>query len=443
MYLCVLFLSRGVGLSLSLFFFLILSMSRERRVAAKTPRHHLINAYKNLVHASHQSVDVLLAVTRHATFDVVISLFGHPTQRRGQLHRPQEVRALLEVRANGVNLVNQIFDANDTLIAQHLLHHAVIRQRNSLLVNLTVTSLVNQIFHRLQVRVTPHDVRLNLSQSVHRGFVHLHEDAVVNLSQSQQLQNVPRLRVHVVQTSQSHDKDQLLFRFDVEAALSSGFSLQANQILLLGFVLLHVLFGALEHLFALLLLGLLGLGGVFGFLSGPLLVAFAAFENGFWSGNLFCLGMKRKKKSARQSSDFFYQNLKRTLGKTFAKWVRERRVPRDARAKRNVQNVQKNILNGFTQSHHPHNLRDALSDLRFRAISRRRTLPKQKFRESAREEKKAYRTHRRERSRRHDAPVSRADRNDARVETERVELEERTIVIFIVRGVDVFDKKWR
>jgi hypothetical protein len=24
-----------------------------------------------------------------------------------------------------------------------------------------------------------------------------------------------------------------------------------------------------------------------------------------------------------------------------------------------------------------------------------------------------------------------------------VELEERTIVIFIVRGVDVFDKKWR
>jgi len=76
------------------------------------------------------------------------------------------------------------------------------------------------------------------------------------------------------------------------------------------------------------------------------------------------------------------------LGKTFAKWVRERRVPRDARAKRNVQNVQKNILNGLTQSHHPHNLRDALSDPRFRAISRRRTLPKQKFRESAREEKK-------------------------------------------------------
>ena len=123
--------------------------------------------------------------------------------------------------------------------------------------------------------------------------------------------------------------------------------------------------------------------------------------------------------------------------------MRERRVPRDARAKRNVQNVQKNILNGLTQSHHPHNLRDALSDPRFRAISRRRTLPERKFRESAREEKKGYRTHRRERSRRHDAPVSRADRYDARVETERVELEERTIVIFIVRGVDVFDKKWR
>jgi len=52
-------------------------------------------------------------------------------------------------------------------------------------------------------------------------------------------------------------------------------------------------------------LGLLGLRGVFGFLSGPLLVAFAAFENGFWSGNLFCLGMKRKKKSARQSSSLF------------------------------------------------------------------------------------------------------------------------------------------
>ena len=65
------------------------------------------------------------------------------------------------------------------------------------------------------------------------------------------------------------------------------------------------------------------------------------------------------------------------------------------------------------------------------------------FAKAREKEKKAYRTHRRERSRRHDAPVSRADRYDARVETERVELEERTIVIFIVRGVDVFDKKWR
>jgi hypothetical protein len=62
----------------------------------------------------------------------------------------------------------------------------------------------------------------------------------------------------------------------------------------LGLVLLDVLFGAFEHLFPFLLLGFLRLGVRFGFLSGPLLVAFAAFEDGFWSGNLFVLYKERR-----------------------------------------------------------------------------------------------------------------------------------------------------
>ena len=71
--------------------------------------------HSSLVHTADERVDLVFAVTSHTTFNVVLLLLGHTAVRGGELEGPQEVGALLEVRASGVDLVDQIFDANDTL----------------------------------------------------------------------------------------------------------------------------------------------------------------------------------------------------------------------------------------------------------------------------------------------------------------------------------------
>lgn len=164
----------------------------------------------------------------------MLLLLGHAAVRGGELERPEEVGTLLEVRADGVNLVDQIFNANDTLVAEHLLDHGVIRERNALLVHLTVATLVDELSNALQVRVTEHDVRLNLAKLVESRLVRLHEDAVVDLTEAKELENLLRLRVDVVQTTEAHDKDELVLRFDVEATLGTRFTLEAHEV---GFLL--------------------------------------------------------------------------------------------------------------------------------------------------------------------------------------------------------------
>ena len=68
------------------------------------------------------------------------------------LNGHKKLATLLEVLTASVNFVNQIFDANDPLVAKHLLDHGVVRERDSLLVHLTVTTLVDQFSTCLQVR---------------------------------------------------------------------------------------------------------------------------------------------------------------------------------------------------------------------------------------------------------------------------------------------------
>ena len=45
---------------------------------------------------------------------------GARTARGGQLDRPEEVGGLLEVRADRVDLVDEVLHADDAILAQHL-----------------------------------------------------------------------------------------------------------------------------------------------------------------------------------------------------------------------------------------------------------------------------------------------------------------------------------
>lgn len=66
---------------------------------------------------------------------------------------PQEVVGSLEVRAACCDLVNQVLNADNVVLAQRLLDDAVISQRNTLLVHLAESTLVHELLDGLQVGV--------------------------------------------------------------------------------------------------------------------------------------------------------------------------------------------------------------------------------------------------------------------------------------------------
>ncbi len=70
-----------------------------------------------LNHASEQIVDVLFTVAEVTTLSEVVGLLLPAAVRVVELEGPEEVGRLLEVRADGENLVDQVLNANDAVFA--------------------------------------------------------------------------------------------------------------------------------------------------------------------------------------------------------------------------------------------------------------------------------------------------------------------------------------
>ena len=60
---------------------------------------------------------------------------------------------LLEVGASSDDLVHEIFNREDIILGEGLLNHSVVGQRNTLLVNLAVATLVDEFSDGLEVRL--------------------------------------------------------------------------------------------------------------------------------------------------------------------------------------------------------------------------------------------------------------------------------------------------
>jgi len=97
---------------------------------------------------------VRLAVTGVAALDEVGALLGEATTGVGELERPEEGVGLLEVGADGVDLVDEILHADDAVLAELALHDRVVNDGDALLVDLGETTLVHELLHGLQVGVT-------------------------------------------------------------------------------------------------------------------------------------------------------------------------------------------------------------------------------------------------------------------------------------------------
>ena len=160
--------------------------------------------HKNLVHLPDELVDELLTVTKVTTLDEVLELAGaETTSGRGELEGPQEVAGLLEVGADGVDLVDQVLDADNAVLAEVLLDEGVVGDRQALLVDLSVTALVDKLTDGLEVGVSVGDEGLDNLQHLRGGLGELNEDTVVDLEETEELESLALLGVDLVDTTRN------------------------------------------------------------------------------------------------------------------------------------------------------------------------------------------------------------------------------------------------
>lgn len=118
----------------------------------------------------------------------------------GQLERPDKVVGLLEVGANSVDLVDQVLHADNAVLAEVLLDELVVRERDTLLVNLAVATLVDELANALQVGVTEGNVRVGDGKHLLGGLGQANEGTTVDVEETEELQNLARLRGDLVDT---------------------------------------------------------------------------------------------------------------------------------------------------------------------------------------------------------------------------------------------------
>lgn len=212
---------------------------------------------RNLVHLADETVDVLLTVTSVTTLDVVLELASaETTVGVGQLEGPEEVVGLLEVGADSVDLVDQILHADDAELAEVLLDDLVVGEGSALLVDLSVTTLVEKLADGLKVGVTVGNVGVDNGQHLLGSLGEANESTRVDLEQTQELEDLAGLGSNLVDTLDTDNEDELGLTLNEEAALLASNAVEADLLALSSAVLLDVRLGTLEDNTTLLLVGL-------------------------------------------------------------------------------------------------------------------------------------------------------------------------------------------
>lgn len=119
----------------------------------------------------------------------------------GELEGPQEVGGLLEVGADGVDLVDEILNADNAVLAEVLLDDLVVGEGETLAVDLAVTALVDKLTDGLEVGVTVGDVGVDDGEHLSGSLVQADKDTVVDLEKTQQLQDLAGLGSDLVDTA--------------------------------------------------------------------------------------------------------------------------------------------------------------------------------------------------------------------------------------------------
>jgi len=113
------------------------------------------------------------------------------------------VVGLLEVGSNGGNFVDQVLDGGDVVFAQLFGDDLVALNGDSLSVDSGISSLVDQFLDGSSGGVSESDVGEDLLEHVLSGFIDTDEGGVMDLSQSEQTEDLGNIRVEFIDTSDS------------------------------------------------------------------------------------------------------------------------------------------------------------------------------------------------------------------------------------------------
>ena len=212
----------------------------------------------NLVHGLNQVVDEVFTVTSITTFNEVTELSALPhVVGVGELEGPEEVVGFLEVRTDSGDFVDEVFNTDDTVLAKSLFDDRVVMNRDTLTVDLGKSTLVDQFTDGLQVGRTVGDIRLNQLKHLRGSLVHTDKDTVVDLQETQELENLTGLGSNVVDTTDTNNKDQLFLGRNIVVTSGLGLTTESNFSAFVSLIFSVVLGSTLEDFTSLGDLGLL------------------------------------------------------------------------------------------------------------------------------------------------------------------------------------------
>jgi hypothetical protein len=142
--------------------------------------------------------------------------------------------------------MDQVLHADDAELAEVVLDQLVVCKRNALLVDLAISTLVDELTDRLEVGVAIGDVWVDNGKHLLGGLGQANEDAVVDLEKSEELEDLSGLGGDFIDTLDTHDKDKLWLILNVEAAILLAQTSETNLLALSIPVLLDVCLGLLE-----------------------------------------------------------------------------------------------------------------------------------------------------------------------------------------------------
>ena len=169
-------------------------------------------------------------VTVVTAFVEVSELLGETTSGSVELERPEEVGGLLEVRTDGVDFVNEIFDGEDSVLAEDLFDLFVIDERNTLAVQLSITTLVDEFTDSLEVGVTIGNEGFDKTEHFNGGLVQTDKDSIVDLAETEESQDLLDLGGNLVNTTNTNDNGKTTFAFNEEVAVVVGISSLGNEV---------------------------------------------------------------------------------------------------------------------------------------------------------------------------------------------------------------------